>query len=503
MRKSKRASSQRDFSILTLDDDPIMTSTLQAFFQRSGYQVDVEHEPYKAIERIREGHYDILLLDFLMTPICGDQVVWEIRKFNRDIFIILLTGHKSVAPPIKTIRDLDIQGYYEKSDRFDQLELLVESCVKSILQMRTIRSYQNGLSAIMDSLPQIYHLQSLEHIIDSILHTATSFMGSYTGMLEINTGHRRHQEPGFHLPASIIRTVGEPATAPPSLENMLAESAFEQGSILFRDGWVTAAILDNDSKTVGLLSISMPNPPQADQIQLLEVFSKQITVALHNVLLHSIVSYKNDELTQAYAQLRDSYMEIIDALRLLVDARDIYTRGHSDRVSEHAVQIAAAMGKDEAYCENIRIAGLFHDIGKIGVSDEILLKSDRLTEDEFEVMKSHSADGSRILSAISMFRDIAPIVLAHHERFDGKGYPNGLVGNAIPEEARIIAVVDSFDAMTSDRSYRKALSLEASVEQLKLGRGTQFDSYIVDTFLSILSTKTEDWTEQTRNASTF
>jgi DNA-binding response OmpR family regulator len=189
MRKSKRASSQRDFSILTLDDDPIMTSTLQAFFQRSGYQVDVEHEPYKAIERIREGHYDILLLDFLMTPICGDQVVWEIRKFNRDIFIILLTGHKSVAPPIKTIRDLDIQGYYEKSDRFDQLELLVESCVKSILQMRTIRSYQNGLSAIMDSLPQIYHLQSLEHIIDSILHPA-SLQQINTRIAQLSKEHR-------------------------------------------------------------------------------------------------------------------------------------------------------------------------------------------------------------------------------------------------------------------------------------------------------------------------
>ena len=158
MRKSKAsASAKNSFSILTLDDDAIMTSTLQAYFQRSGYRVDTENDPYQAIERVREGKYDILLLDFLMTPICGDQVVAEIRKFNKELFIILLTGHKSMAPPIRTIRQLDIQGYYEKSDRFDQLELLVESCVKSIKQMKTIRSYQNGLSSIMEFLPQVYH----------------------------------------------------------------------------------------------------------------------------------------------------------------------------------------------------------------------------------------------------------------------------------------------------------------------------------------------------------
>ena len=103
MRKNRRTL-HKDFRILTLDDDVIMTSTLQAYFQRSGYYVDVINDPYLAIKRVREGNYDILLLDFLMTPICGDQVVEEIRKFDKDIYIILLTGHKSMAPPIKTIR---------------------------------------------------------------------------------------------------------------------------------------------------------------------------------------------------------------------------------------------------------------------------------------------------------------------------------------------------------------------------------------------------------------
>ena len=104
-----------------------------------------------------------------MKPICGDKVVEKIREFNPDIFIILLTGHKSMAPPIQTIRELDIQGYYEKSDRFDQLELLVESCVKSIRQMRIIRRYQEGLRKIVDNIPEIYHIQSVDEVVAVIL----------------------------------------------------------------------------------------------------------------------------------------------------------------------------------------------------------------------------------------------------------------------------------------------------------------------------------------------
>ena len=155
MRKGKVKKSNQ-FSILTVDDDAIMTSTLKSYFEHSGYIVETENNPSAAIERVRNGKFDILLLDFLMSPICGDKVVEEIRSFNKDIYIILLTGHKSMAPPIKTIREPDIQGYYEKSDRFDQLELLVESCTKSIMQMRTIRGYQDELSPMYQNLKDNY-----------------------------------------------------------------------------------------------------------------------------------------------------------------------------------------------------------------------------------------------------------------------------------------------------------------------------------------------------------
>ena len=334
MRKS-RAKTQNQFSILTVDDDAIMTSAVESYFNKAGYIVETENDPRVAIEKVRNGNFDILLLDFLMSPICGDKVVEEIRTFNKDIYIILLTGHKSMAPPIKTIRELDIQGYYEKGPRFDQLELLVESCTKSILQMRTIRGYQNELNVM-------------------------------------------------------------------------------------------------------------------------------------------------------YQNLKDSYVEMIQAMRQLVDARNEYTRGHSDRVSAIAVEIAQAMGKSEEYCETIRVAGLFHDIGKVGVPDAILLKNGPLTSDEYSQIKQHPAAGEKVLSTYSPFSEMLPIIRGHHERIDGSGYPDGLSGEEICIGAKIIAVADSFDAMVSNRTYRRGLGLDKACDELLKHKGGQFDPDAVDSFFRLI-----------------
>jgi len=255
MRKSKTIS-QNQISILTLDDDPIITSTIKDYFCRSGYAVDIENDPVAAIERIRAGSYDILLLDFLMSPICGDQVVEEIRKFNTDLFIVLLTGHKSMAPPVKTIRQLDIQGYYEKNDRFDQLELLVESCVKSIKQLRIIKKYQG--------------------------------------------------------------------------------------------------------------------------------------------------------------ELTNAYLQTIEILRSVVETRDKDTEGHSARVSALASTIAHEMGLSEDDVNSIRIAGLFHVLGQIGVRDAVVLKKGPLTNDEYIEIQRHPLEGEKILSSYKEFKEILPAVRSHH-----------------------------------------------------------------------------------------
>lgn len=323
------------YKIIAVDDEQGIVDSLSIFLKRTGYHFTGVTNPMDAIELVKKEHFDLMILDFIMTPFHGDQVVEEIRKFNKDLYILLLTGHKDLAPPLETIKRLDIQGYCEKSDKFDQLLLLIESGIKSIKQMNEIKKI-------------------------------------------------------------------------------------------------------------------------------------------------------NNELTDTYEKLEQSYLESIQTLRYTVEAKDIYTRGHSDRVAAYSVLIGKKLGLSDNDLKTLEIGGLFHDIGKIGVPDSIIQKDTKLTDDEYSQIKQHPNIGVHILSNATIFKDILPIVEHHHEKFDGTGYPSRLAGNDIPYFARITAVADSFDAMTSRRSYRDSLPMDKVISEFERCRGTQFDPELDDLFLDIL-----------------
>ena len=335
---NKENSPMSKYKIIAVDDEEGIVESLSVFLRKSGYTLTGVTDPLKAIEMVKNEHFDLMLLDFLMSPIHGDQVVEEIRKFNSDLYILLLTGQKDLAPPLDTIRRLSIQGYCEKSDKFDQLLLLIESAVKSIEQMNII---------------------------------------------------------------------------------------------------------------------------------------KQI----------------NEELKDSRDKLEKAYLESIETLRMTVEAKDPYTRGHSERVAEFSVLIGEKLGLSEKDLKTLKIGGLFHDIGKIGIPDSILLKESKLTDDEYSEIKNHPAIGKHILSTASLFQDIIPIVYHHHEKYNGTGYPERLAGDKIPLFARIAAVADTFDAMTSKRSYRNAIPIEIVKEEFVKCSGTQFDPEIASVFLDILNTE--------------
>lgn len=335
MRKNMITAESNGYKIIVVDDEQGIVDSLSIFLKRSGYDFTGLTNPLEAIERVRNEHFDMMILDFMMDPIHGDEVVEEIRKFNKDLYILLLTGHKDLAPPLETIKRLEIQGYCAKSDKFDQLLLLIESGIKSIEQMNTI---------------------------------------------------------------------------------------------------------------------------------------KTINKQLHD---------KNEELERAY-------LDTIGILRQTVEAKDPYTRGHSDRVSEYSVLIGKKLGLDEKTLHILKIGGLFHDIGKIGIPDSILLKESKLSDEEYSQIKNHPMIGVHMLGDAAIFTDILPIVKHHHERYDGRGYPSQLVGDDIPYVARIAAVADTFDAMTSKRSYRDSLPIDVVRAEIERCSGTQFDPNIAKVFLDIM-----------------
>jgi HD-GYP domain-containing protein (c-di-GMP phosphodiesterase class II) len=182
--------------------------------------------------------------------------------------------------------------------------------------------------------------------------------------------------------------------------------------------------------------------------------------------------------------IEKAHFETIMALTEALDARDSYTAGHSRRVMQYSARIAARMGLGDKEFEQLKKSALLHDIGKIGVPDAILGKRAKLSGEEFEVIRAHPRIGADILRAVESFRPLVPVVYHHHERYDGGGYPDGIKGEDIPLLARIIAVADSFDAMTSNRAYRDAFFAEDALLEIERNRGTQFDPLVADAFVS-------------------
>ncbi|MEH7302408.1 HD-GYP domain-containing protein, partial [Neobacillus drentensis] len=240
--------------------------------------------------------------------------------------------------------------------------------------------------------------------------------------------------------------------------------------------------------TVGLI-IQSPNVVNA--ILLIGLLS-----VLSFIILNRFQSYVDAVKTSYDQQLIGIVKGVIATLEL----KDPYTRGHSERVANYALVLAKELGsfKDEEL-KSFNYACLLHDIGKINIPDHILMKPTSLSKEEYEIIKSHTIVGAKAVSKVVGFSNTIDVIQFHHERWDGKGYPNGLKGEEIPYLARITSIADAFDAMTSSRSYRAALSVEEAYKRIIEGKGTQFDPQLVDSFVKVYTSWKEihkDWSEK-------
>lgn len=473
-----------EYKILIVDDEEGIINSLKVMLNRSGYYSVGISDPIEAIKRLEKEPFDLLILDYIMSPIHGDEVVAKIREFNKEIYILLLTGHKDLAPPLETIKALDIQGYCEKGDRFDQLLLLIESGIKSISQIRTIKQFRDGLNRILFTVPKIYQLQPIDSILEEILEGLMPLVNSKDSFILVDDCNSNQGE-------IIYKGVGEYNIPAKSLVTMLSTELMERIGYsreskikVFLEHGVILPLLGENNSSIGVIYIESSNFDEG--LKLLEIYANQAATSIINAFLHSLINMKKEELDRTYLELKNRYVDTIEALRLTVDAKDIYTRGHSDRVSYYARKLGEAFDLSPEEIELLNVGGIFHDIGKIGTADDILFKIEKLDFSEYEEIKKHPLKGAYILSAISMFKDVVPLVKYHHERYDGKGYPEGLKGDDIPFLARILSVADAFDAMTSDRKYRSKLKLSEAINQFKMNSGTQFDPEIVDKLVGLL-----------------
>lgn len=228
-------------------------------------------------------------------------------------------------------------------------------------------------------------------------------------------------------------------------------------------------LISRDSaRGVLLLGDRQPGGFASEETFVVEKIASQISVALENATL--------------YEDMRTLFISTVSSLANAIDAKSPWTKGHSERVMTIAAAIAEEMGLSDSFVEKIKIAGLLHDIGKIGILEELLEKPDKISDEEFPPMRLHPEKGVAILSPIEQLQDVLPAIRHHHERYDGTGYPDGLKGEEIPLQARIVAVADAFDAMVSDRPYKKGFSVQNALKTLEKGAGSQFDPVVVEFF---------------------
>lgn len=231
--------------------------------------------------------------------------------------------------------------------------------------------------------------------------------------------------------------------------------------------------LNLKDRVIGVLNIYTEEPHEFNphEVNLFTSLASQAAIAIENARL--------------FESLEEIYIEVITAMASAIDARDAYTHGHSHRVTEYAVAIAEGMRLSPAEVDIIRNASILHDVGKIGIKEDILKKPGRLTEEERREMEYHPFIGTKILQSVKLLEPVMPLVYHHHERYDGTGYPDGLRGEDIPQGARIISLADAFESMTSDRPYRKSLPLEKAMAELRYGSGRQFDPRVVEVFMKL------------------
>jgi putative nucleotidyltransferase with HDIG domain len=236
------------------------------------------------------------------------------------------------------------------------------------------------------------------------------------------------------------------------------------------------APLDTGSDVVGAVYLDSASAAEAfgeHDLDLLTAIARQAAVAMHRA--------------QLIEELEGLFVRAVETLVATVEAKDIYTYGHSARVSKLARQIAEGLGMADDELERIKVAGLLHDVGKIGIPESILNKDGKLTDDEWQYIRSHPAIGESIIRQLGSRRldEVRRIVRHHHEKLDGTGYPDGLSGEAIPLGARVMAVADAYDAMTSNRPYRSPMSSEAAIEELRRHAGTQFEAPAVEALVAL------------------
>jgi len=467
--------------ILIVDDEDVIRNLCDHVLSSEGYMVTTAADGAMALEELGRAPADLLITDIKMPGMDGLELFERVKDRNIDLVTIFITGHGSLDTAIESLMR-GVDGFVLKPFTQEELLSVVNRAIsRSRLKKENIRlKALIPLFEISKLLVTEIDLAHLFKIITEVLvqefavdRVSLMLMDEASGNLLIRASHGLPTE----MALKARRKIGEGVAGlvlkhrKPLIISEGKHADREVMDAINRENMPASSMsvpLIGKNKFFGVLNLSkFAGPPfTTSDLQIVLILSSQVVTAMENAAL--------------YEDQRESYFRTVQALVAAVEAKDPYTRWHSTNVAKYAVAIARDMGMSPSQLEEIHIASILHDIGKIGISELIIGKPERLSREEFDIMKDHPAHGLRILEPIGFSASITSAIYQHHERYDGKGYPQGLVGDHISPAARILNVADTVDAMVSERPYRGTISSQEVLLELERETGRQFDPLVAE-----------------------
>jgi response regulator RpfG family c-di-GMP phosphodiesterase len=485
------------WSILVVDHEATTRGSVSGLLEEQGYRVSIAKSALEALDLLRADSFALVLMNLALPEMEGMVLLQRIRELNSNTEVIVIADQGQKGEATEAMR-MGASDYVLRPIDVNELLLRIRKCV----EQQTLGQEKQRLSATV-SLMELSRILTanldLRSLFPQVIEQVTRSFNADSGSLMLL------DEAGQQFTIVAQQGLEEVALGTQvGLEETLAGHVVRQGEpLLLVQGLentpfaghaqrpIRSAIsvpLRDRERIIGVLNVNRglgrPNYTPEDTY-LLAIYSAQTAIALENARLYEQTKQHADALNSLVMQLEQIYDSTLVALSAALDARDHSTQGHTQRVTAYTVALARCIGVNKADLVHIERGALMHDIGKIGIADSILLKPGALSAEEWAEMRKHPELGHQILKAVPFLKETTPLVLCHHERYDGRGYPQGLAGEAIPLGARLFAVADALDAITSDRPYRKARSFREAREEILRNTGTQFDPQAVEVFSSI------------------
>jgi putative nucleotidyltransferase with HDIG domain len=484
-------------TILFVDDEESLLDIAREYFGGRGYRIITAGNGAEALDVLSRETIDCCFTDINMPEMDGLALSRAIRRIDNTIPVVVMTGFPSMDKSIDTMKN-GVVDFLIKPVRLEDMEI----CLRRVLRERQLFVSNLFLKKEVEKKKQLEALNRQLHDRVEELQVFTRIMEDFTRisrsvdafqrMADLAVEIARADRAWFFVANSAVpdpvpvagagANGGNGSAAPPLIRDRVAELAkigVDRTQVIAGNGApsgsgggdLLAVPLHIQGRLFGVLAVSAENgnaPFSGKTSYYLNFLTQKAAYAVENLVL--------------YENIYENLLSTLDALVQAIEAKDSYTRQHSRNVTDIALAIAEEMNCSADDIDILKVAGPLHDIGKIGVPDSVLLKPGRLDRDEYEVIKTHAAKGAEIVGRLGLWEREQQIILHHHERFDGHGYPQGLAGDDIPHLARILSVADVFDAMASDRVYRKGVPPESVVETIQSGAGTQFDPEVVAVF---------------------